>query len=106
MSRFEATRKLFSDGPLSFEPRTDDELVDDVLQLTLELANPLQDSAPHQREDVYPIMYGGSSLESDSYLEPSGLEVETVADFRTGHRGGRLVPRDSSEASKSMQEAS
>ncbi|GBN76842.1 hypothetical protein AVEN_173187-1 [Araneus ventricosus] len=59
-----------------------------------------------RRQEEEAHIHGGSSLESDSYLEPSGLEVDTVADFRTGHRGDRLVPRDSREAAKSLQEIS
>ncbi|GBN53545.1 hypothetical protein AVEN_253478-1 [Araneus ventricosus] len=50
MSRFEATRGIFWDGLPHFETRSDDE--DDTRAGT-----PLQNSAPHQREDVWPTTY-------------------------------------------------
>ncbi|GBO37328.1 hypothetical protein AVEN_55899-1 [Araneus ventricosus] len=42
--------RLFWDGPRNFEPRLDDE--DDT-----DLAPPLQTSALHQREDIWPPTY-------------------------------------------------
>ncbi|GBN31429.1 hypothetical protein AVEN_84786-1 [Araneus ventricosus] len=80
-SRFEATRRLFLEGTRNFEPRSDDET-------TLEIAPPLQTSAPHQREDVWPdrfnvhqiCSHGGSSVESGfepGTLLPQGRDLTT-----------------------------
>ncbi|GBL80834.1 hypothetical protein AVEN_26260-1 [Araneus ventricosus] len=75
--RFEATQGLLWDGPRNFEQRSDTE--DDAGAV----APPLQPSAPHQREGIWPrrIWRAPGPLTRRnrvSNLEPSGPAVETL----------------------------
>ncbi|GBM47242.1 hypothetical protein AVEN_133537-1 [Araneus ventricosus] len=65
-----------------------------LMRMTPELAPPLQTSAPHQREDVWPP-YVGFNVQQAPYttalqwnrvwnLDPSGTEADTLP---LGHRG-------------------
>ncbi|GBM79485.1 hypothetical protein AVEN_57324-1 [Araneus ventricosus] len=82
MPHFEATRSLSSDGPSSFELRQTE-------KTTSELAPLLQTSAPHQREDVCPLLMNFQQAQhtTDNQLN----RVSNLEPF--GHRGRDLTTR-------------